>query len=97
MKRALLLAVLLTGCNAGPKPLEKGDAILIDSGSGEVLVWTEEPDGKDRAESALIPCGSRAVFLDAQPDGGLVRAKLDRGPVVWIASAWVVPDGVRAK
>lgn len=97
MKRALLLAVLLSGCNAGPKPLEKGDAVLIDDGSKEVLVWTEKPKEGERAPSILIPGGSRGIFLDAQPDGGLVRVKLDRGPVAWVASICITPDGVRTK
>ncbi len=70
MRRALLLAVLLAGCNAGPKPLAKGDPVLVDSGGKDVLVWTENPKHKDRADSIIIAGGSRAIFLDAEPAEG---------------------------
>lgn len=97
MRRALLLAVLLAGCNAGSKPLAKGDPVLVDDGGKEVLVWMDRPRDGERTESALIPGGSRATFLDTDPRGGLVRVKLDRGPVVWVASGWIAPDSVRTK
>lgn len=97
MRRALLLAVLLAGCNAEPKPLAKGDPVLVDSGGKDVLVWTENPKHKDRADSIIIAGGSRAIFLDAEPAEGLVRIKLDRGPVGWVPTDWIAPDGVRTK